>query len=532
MGTWRGVACVIGVILLAPTVALFLSLFSPLSAEQAESWAHVRNHQINPAVKDTCILGVGAIIGALVLGVPPAWVLSRKSFKGRSLLGAFLVLPLAIPAYIFSFLITDIREALIPWLITVRERHGVDQYLLAEEWSRYLMLILIFSAVLYPYVFLAARSAFSGNLRGLSEASLGLQRSPWETFWKVQFPLARPAIVTSLFFVFMEVLNDYGAVKHFGFSTFTVTLFRTWFGLGELEIAQRLSCWILAGVLLVMWLEHLQRGRRSYKQERGQGKAPALPLNPLEIMVVSVPLLLGLVLPLYLLGRWMVVSAETIDPDLWGEMGGALLNSLLLGLIVVAVTVISALVIVGVVRYTRFKGAHLVKNILHIVGYASPGVIMAIGVLSIVQPLRDSALFPSFNQLTSATILLLAFALVCRYYAVASQMVNQALERLPHAYDEASQALGWSTLTGFFRTITPLLSPALLGGAALVFVDVTKELPLSLLLRPFDFETLGTYTYGFVDQGQLYHCAFPSALLILLCMVGLFLVESRGWRNH
>ncbi len=528
----RTVVLLLGVLILAPSLCLLIAGLTPHTLEQAENWQHVQRHLLLPAIQDTLILCGGAMLVALLLGLPPAWVISQQHFRGRNLVGTLLVLPLAIPAYILSFLVTDLREALVPLLLTIRERWGMDTYLLAEEWSRYGMLILVFGAVLYPYVFLAARSAFSGNLRGLSEASRSLQCGAWRTFWRVQLPLARPAIITSLFFVAMEVLNDYGAVKHFGFSTFTVTLFRTWFGLNDLAAAQRLACWLLGGVLLIMWLERLQRGRRRFTQEKQAQPHPYRErLTPLAIIAISAPLLLGLLGPLYLLTRWILMSLETLDATVWSSLGHALLNSLKLGLIVVSITVLAALIIVGTVRYTRHRLFTSGKDILQIVGYASPGVIMAIGVLSVVQPIRDSGSFTSFNTLTSATILLLTIALTCRYYSVASQMVSQALERLPHSYDEASHSLGRTTFYGYLRTVVPLITPALLGASALVFVDVTKELPLCLLLRPFDFETLGTYTYSFVDQGQLYHSALPSALLILLCMAGLLAVELGGWRK-
>jgi len=531
LASWRVLALIVGAVLLAPTLVLFISNLQPLQADQAETWQHVQTYKIKSAAKETLILCGGSMLGALLLGLPPAWVLAKRNFWGQSIVGTLLVLPLAIPAYILALLTTDLKESRIPLLLKIRAKHGIDTYLLAEEISRYGILIIIFSVVLYPYVFLAARSAFMGNLKNLSEASLSLKRSRWHTFWRIQLPLARPALVTSLFLVCMEVLNDYGAVHHFGFSTFTVELFRTWFSLGELEVAQRLACWILGGVLVIMWLERIQRGRRKFTQQRQHTKPSRSIPNIFEFIALGTPVILGLFIPLYLLIHWMILSAKNLDTDMTKTLVSSLFNSLLLGLTVVAITIFSALLIVGAVRYTRLKGIVAIKNILQIVGYSSPGVIMAIGILSIVQPIRNISSIPWFTTFTSTTIVLLVFALSCRYYSVASQMVTQALERLPRSYDEASQSLGRSPSFGFIRTIIPLISPALFGASALVFVDVTKELPLSLLLRPFDFETLGTFAYGFVDQGQLYNCAFPSALLIALCMAGLIAVEYGGWRK-
>ena len=519
--------------LIFPIAGLLSSFFAKWGAEEQESWDHVKDYLLAPAAKDTLILTLGSMIGALLLGIPPAWVLSKRSFRWSSTIGVLLVLPLAIPAYIYSFLVTDIREALVPALLTVRTEFGVDAYLRVEEWSRYLILITVFSSVLYPYVFLAARSAFTGNVKKLEEASQSLGRNLWQTFWKVQLPLARPAIVSSLFLVAMEVMNDYGAVKHFGFNTFTTLLFRTWFGLGELVVAQKLASWFLLGVLVFIILEKLQRGRVILTQKRSHELISHATSKPtwMEKLTLFIPLLLGLLLPAYLLILWGIQSAASLENGWIAPLAKALFNSLYLGGAVVFITLFCALIIAGFVRYSSTLSSRTLHYFLQVAGYACPGAVMAIGVLVCLKWKNQMGLPASFDWMSTTTVFGLLFALTCRYYSVAAQMVHQALERLPRSYDDVSQALGKRLSLGYLKVNIPLISPALFSAMALVFVDVTKELPLSLLLRPFDFDTLGTLTYGLVDQGQLYHCAFPSAALILLCAFGILLVELGGWRK-
>ncbi len=525
---WGLIAFLLSILLLLPVLGIFSAFFGEWSSEEQESWHHVREYLLPSALNDTLILTIGSMLGALLLGIPPAWILSRKQFRGHSIISILLVLPLAIPAYILSYLITDLREALVPFLLQIRTSLGVDTYLAVEEGSRYFILTLVFSAVLYPYIFLAARSAFTGNLKTLEEASLSLGRNTWQTFWNVQLPLARPAIVSSLFLVAMEVMNDYGAVKHFGFNTFTIVLFRTWFGLGELAIAQKLASWILLGILALLMFEKLQRGRISYAQKRAQARhSSTTRLSISESFVLFIPIALGLCLPFILLLKWM--TQATLSESVT-QLGKALLNSLSLGAGVVGTTLLLALIITGFVRFSKQKFSRYLHYFLQIAGYACPGAVMAIVVLTL---LGWKDLLPlSIEWASATTIFGILFALSCRYYSVAAQMVYQALERLPKSYDDASQSLGQKLSLSYLNVHLPLISPALFSATALVFIDVTKELPLSLLLRPFDFETLGTLTYGLVDQGQLYDCALPSATLIFLCACGIIFVERAGWRKH
>jgi iron(III) transport system permease protein len=537
LSLWQILAWALGLLLLSPVIVLLASLFTPLTPNAAEAWQQLQEYLLEDAIKETLILIIGSCSLAFILGVPAAWFVENFHFPGRRFLSIALVLPLAIPPFIAAYLSTEAREKFIPFLIKVRTEQGIDTYLLWEECLRYGCLILLFASVLYPYVFLAGRSAFSGSGIILGEAGRMLGRSPWMVFWTVQFPLARPALVAGLFLVAMEVLNDYGAVKHLGFSTLTVTLFGTWFGLDQIETAKRLAGFILVTIFLLVALERWHRGKaRLILHQEGRPITPAprgLFVTIFCYLSCLIPISLGLIFPTYSLVHWLLEDATKPTAESWREIFQAAKNSLILGLVATVTCLVSALIIMGIVRYSRGKLLRFLSHVSTVAGYASPGTVIALGIMGVAVTARDW--FPAGtsigDSLISGGILWLIFAIVARYFSVAAQMVQQGLARQPENFGQASRILGDSPLQSFRKIALPLLTPSLLGGATLVFVDVCKELPLCLLLRPFEFETLSTFIYGKVDQGTIYACAMPSLFLILLSMIGLILVELNGWRK-
>ena len=530
---WRVLAWAFGLLLLSPVIVLLLSLFGPLSPSATEAWDQLQEFLLKDSLKETVILMAGSCLLAFILGVPAAWCVENFQFPGRRLLSIGLVLPLAIPPYLAAYLSTDAREKLIPFLISIRREHGVDTYLRWEEGLRYGCLILIFASVLYPYVFLAGRSAFSGSGRTLGEAGRMLGRSPWRVFWSIQLPLARPALFTGLFLVAMEVLNDYGAVKHLGFSTLTVTIFSTWFGLDEIEAAKRLAGWILLSVFFLVTLEHWHRGRTQLTHLSGGHSHIQTPRRRLLMigcyLACLIPIILGLIFPAYTLVTWLKKTYLQLDPESWQEITQATFNSLKLGLIATLLCLLAALIVLGITRYARGRAQGSLARISTVAGYACPGTVIALGVMGVAINTREA--FPGSSLFISGSFLWLIFAVVARYFSVAAQMVHQGLERQSTGLDQAAQTLGDSPVQSFWKITFPLLRPSLLGAASLIFVDVCKELPLCLLLRPFEFETLSTLAYGKVDQGTIHACAAPSLLLILLCMFALLAVELKGWRH-
>ncbi|MEM9080006.1 MAG: iron ABC transporter permease [Verrucomicrobiota bacterium] len=527
----RFVAWTFGLLLLAPVVFTLLAL---VTSQGGESWSHVREYTLGPAVRSSLILVIFTGLFSTLFGLPAAWCVTHYNFPGRKLLSVLLVLPLAIPPYIAAYVTTEAREAAIPLLISIREDHGVDAYLRAEVFHRYAWLVIMMASVLFPYIFLSCRAVFASQARHLAEAGRLLGASPWRTFRTIHLPLIRPALIAGLFLVSMEVLSDYGAAKHLGMPTLTVTIFRTWFGLDELETARYLSSWVLAAIFLVLLLERWQRGRARFAARRNPLPRTSLKVRGtvLAWLVCGLPVALGLLFPIFTLLDWHFTSTQTIP---FAELLPSLRQTLLIGLLVTAACLLLALLVLATARFAKSKQDRFLTTTLFTAGYASPSTIMAVGVLGLAALAREA--FPAQSWLgpllLSGSLLWLAFALTARYLTVAGQVLSAGFAAIPPSYDHAARTLG-RKLANIFRTIhLPLLRAPLLGAAVLVFVDVTKELPLTLLLRPFDFETLGTTAYSSVNQGRILECAAPSLLLIALSCTGLLLVELTGWtRNH
>lgn len=523
-------AWVAGLALLSPVLLVLGGL---LTGSSGESWPHVRDYLVGSALRNTLILVAGAGLLALVLGVPAAWAISRYRFPGDRVFAVLLVLPLAVPPYIAAYLTTDVREALIPWLVEVRAQQGVEAYLRLETTLRFFWLILILASTLFPYIFLASRSVFIKSLRSLGEASRLLGAGPWRSFTRLHLPMIRPALAAGLFLVSMEVISDYGAAKHFGINTLTVTIFRTWFGLNELDTARYLAGWVLSVILLWVVVERWQRGRARFAIRL----ASAPPLQPARVptalfcwIACGVPVLLGFLYPLVILLRWHY-SQESDDS--WISYSREVLQTLMLGLGATVSCLFFSLIFLAVARFSQSRSDRAFIGLVATAGYASPGTVMAVGVLGVAAWTREIVPSESWlgSILLSSSFFWIFFALSARYLTVSSQVIASGYTAIPVAYDQAARLLG-RKLPGVFGNIhLPLLRAPLIGGAVLVFVDVSKELPLTLLLRPFDFETLGTTAYGAANQGQILSCATPSLILILLSASSLIFVEIFGWQK-
>ena len=523
----RVIPWTVGIILLSPIV---LILWGVLTGDRGESWSHISEYLLTPALINSGILVVSVSILSLLFGIPAAWCVSNYSFPGRRLLSVLLVLPLAIPPYIAAYVTTEAREGLIPLLISIRKNQGIEEYLLAETVLRFAFLSLILAAVFYPYVYLACRAVFSGQSRNLGEASRLLGAGFWSSFFKIQLPLVRPALIAGLFLVTMEVLSDYGAAKHFGISTLTVTIFRVWFSLDELNTARYLSGLILLGVFSFLILERWQRGRARFQDSRDSRlhRAPAsFKTSFMSWVFCLLPISLGFIYPVATLIKWAIASYHSLPLSTYLP---EIKNTLLLAPLVTLFCLLSAAIMIGYARFSRHRSDQALSSIVCTAGYASPGTVMAVGVLGIATIARDW--FPPShwlgNIILSSSLLWLVFALTARYLTVSGQLITAGYKAIPNIYDHSSRTLGRNAFMTFILIHIPLLRGPIIASAVLVFVDVCKELPLTLLLRPFDFETLGTSVYSLSEQGQIFSTATPSLILISLSAGGLFFIERFG----
>lgn len=531
-------AGLLALIVSIPVLVILTNLFS----SPGENWEHIRQHTLPGYLKNTAILVSVAGLLSLAIGVPSAWLVSSFHFPGRRVFAWALVLPLALPTYVAAYAYGDILQSTIPLQIWVRQTWGIEAFLVAESILRYGIVSLILASVLYPYVYLAAKAAFCHQASSSIEVSRTLGHGMLSTFLRVALPMARPAIVAGLSLVIMEVINDYGAVSFFGIPTLTVGIFRTWLAMGDAGAAIRLSAGVMLFILVLLIAERIQRGNKGFFASGArihhtpQRKPLGRVASTIATFICLVPLATGFLIPAWRLVRWALQSSgKVLTPKFW---------HLLESTLAIAGTGTLAVVLGAVLlSYAgRVSTARILIPLTHsaTLGYAVPGAVIAIGVLLPLGWLDkgpvlwiEERLGAEPSLFFSGTLIALGVAYLVRFLAVAYHPLKSGMERVCCNLDSASRLLGRSPFGTLLRINLPLLRGPLLAAAILVFVDVLKELPLTLVLRPFNFETLSTKAFSLASEGRLAECAVPSLLIVLAGIVGLVPLNRlmEGWQS-
>jgi iron(III) transport system permease protein len=482
---------------------------------------------------------VGA--GVIAVGVGAAWLTALTEFPGRRFLQAALVLPLALPGYVIAYAYTDFLQFSGPVQTGLRALAGVDGagWKAAGYWFPEVRSLpgaaLMLTLVLYPYVYLPVRAAFAAGGANLTEAARTLGLSPWQAFIRVALPLARPAIAGGCALALMETLADYGAVTHFAVDTFTTGIYKAWFGLGDKVAAARLACLLLLFTLVLVSLERASRGRARFVMTGARSARPAFRFSGLRAVVAlgaaALPCLLGFVLPLAILGRLAWRDLEAFEPARFLALAG---NSLQVGTLAALVAVAAALTIA---YCARLNPRLLILSRLATLGYAVPGAVVAVGVLvplagldNWVDALMRSRFGISTGLMITGTVWALVFAYVVRFMAVALNNVEAGLARVTPSMDDAARAMGYGAGAAVLKVHVPLIARSLLIAALLVFVDAIKELPATLAVRPFNFDTLATFAYNLAKDERLGEAAWPCLAIVLVSLLPVLLV-SRALGN-
>jgi len=510
LNAWTISALILGLILFLPMAEVLWHLTSP-----AENWEHLRDTVLGRYLKGSVILVLGTAVLSVLLGVSTAWLVACCEFPGRKFFEWALILPLAIPTYIAAYAYFDLLDQLTPLLIWVRLNISPEAMTLLSDTMVYPVTIVVLAAVLYPYVYLVARAAFARQSSQCIEAARTLGHGPQSTFWRVALPLARPAIVGGVALVIMETLNDYGAVEHFNVPTFTTGIFRTWLSMGDLQGALRLAACLMALILFLLVLEKwLRFGARFHKSSQadrpfqryalGQAKAG------LAILCCLLPLVIGFVLPLSRLAYWASFNAGKVLDASFLKLT---LNSVGVATAAGLATVVLALFLAYTARYfgSRTVGA---TNRLAILGYAVPGAVIAMGILLIAGQVTRTT-----GWVLTGSLAALVLAYVIRFLAVAWQPIDSGMERNCAQLNNAARSLGANAARSLFQINVPLLRNALVPAGLFVFVDTMKELPLTLILSPFDFETLSTRTFDLAKQAQIPESSVPALCIILVSLL-------------
>jgi iron(III) transport system permease protein len=517
-------------IIALPLFVILTHLINPPSGSWSDFFAHLHSNYIYNSIY--LVLTVGAL--AVFFGVSTAWVVSNYNFVGRKFFVWGLILPLTIPSYIAAFTYAGIFDYAGPIQRFIRAQFGTqaaqDYYVdvMTIHW-----LIIILAAVLYPYVYVSAKAAFALQTTNYVEAgrSLGLSRSG--AFFKISLPLARPAIFAGLFLVVMEVLNDYGAMDYFGVKTFTTEIFRFWPDRNDLNGAIKLAGILLVVVFLLITLERWQRGRAKFS---GSSKPRPMQRQQLRgkkafaaFALCALPFLIGFFIPVLQLISWSIDTAATTMDSSFFMLAW---NSFLLAFIAVCIIVGLALLIVYAKRLNSGKLGNWLSRVA-VIGYSIPGAIIAIGVMvpalymnrSIVKFLNETLGTESTFVLTQ-TVIVILIAYVVRFLAVAFNPIEAGFEKLGPNLDDASRSLGVSPVKALFTVHFPLLKPAIIGAAILVFVDVLKELPLTIMLRPSNFGTLATEAYTLAKEEQVPEAANMALIIITAGIIPIFLLNK------
>ncbi len=498
-------------------------VFGHVFVPTGDFWAHLASTLLPDYLANTLWILLGVAVGVTVGGVGCAWLVSLCRFPGRRVLEWALLLPFAVPAYVIAYTYTGLFDYAGPIQSLLRDAFGWQR---GDYWFPQIRslggAIAMMVLVLYPYVYMLSRAAFLEQSVCSLEASRTLGCGPWGSMVRVALPLARPSIVAGVALALMEALNDFGTVQYFGVDTFVTGIYRTWLGQGNPTGAAQLATLLLAFVFALLWLERRSRGKASYQHMTTRYRQlPAYELKgwraAAAVVFCALPVLFGFVVPAIALVAWTWRTAGAVVDARFGSL---MLNTVMLGALAAVFAVAVALVLGYGLRRRRSAAMTALTRVAAL-GYAVPGAVIAVGVVipfAWFDNRLDGALRSLFGVssglLLSGTLFTLLFAYVVRFLAISFGAVDAGLSRVTRSMDDAARTLGQRTGGILWRVHAPMLKGSLLTAALLVFVDVMKELPATLMIRPFNFETLAIRTYEYAVDEQLAEAA-PSALAIV-----------------
>lgn len=516
-------ALLVAAAVLAPLISLvFIALTADLSG-----WSRLASDVLPIALLETGQLLLGVAFVTSIIGVGTAWLVTAHEFPGRRLMAWLLPLPLAFPAYITAYVFVELLDAAGPLQMWLRGLFGWRSR--GDYWFPEIRsltgCILVMSFVLYPYVYLAARTMFLTQSACMMEVARTLGARPLELFRTVALPLARPAVAVGLSLALLEALNDIGASEHLGVRTLTVSIYTTWLNRGSLGGAAQIACSMLIIVIALIWLERRGRTDKRYTlSTRRPRMAHPTPLGRwaglVALAACAAPVLIGFFIPVvFLVGE--VASRELleqVDGDFLRHLGTTVLVSVLATSAVLA----AGIVLVTTARFAKRRITAMAKAVGSI-GYAVPGTVLALGLLS---PLIfiDSLIATAWMSLTGDRLGLvimgsgaaLVIAYTIRFLPIATGSIDAGLDRVSVGLEDAARTLGARPRELVTRIQLPLLRPALASAALLVFVDCLKELPATLLLRPLNTETLATLVYGHASRGSFEDGALAAMLIVMV----------------
>ncbi|MCF6094057.1 iron ABC transporter permease [Microaerobacter geothermalis] len=519
LNIWAILSFLIILIILLPNLMIGLQVFS----EPNENWQHIKDYLLKDYVYNTLVLILFTGIAASVIGTSLAWVISVYKFPLRNFLKWGLILPLAIPPYIGAYTYQGMLS--YTGIIQSTLRNSFDIQLDQKYFDIMTMqgTVFIFTIFLFPYVYSITKSFLSNQSASFLENARLLGGSPLGIFFRVVLPISRAAIVAGASLVILEVLNDYGVVKYYGIQTLSTAIFQTWFGMGDLDSAFKLAGTLMSIVMIILVLEKILRGRKRYSYSTSKIR----PIQPQPVKGVAAWLVfaycfgifsIAFLIPFIQLTFWMFMTFEKIISP---EFTTLIMNSIFVSTTAASVIVLIALI---VANYTRLQGGFIAKlfSKITVLGYSIPGAVIAIAIITLFLTI-DRIIFSisaSFNLtpvfVLSTSLLMLVSAYIIRFLALGYNSVEAGFEKIGNRFTEASRTLGVPITETFFKVDLPMMKGAIFSGFILVFVDILKELPLTLILQPFNFSTLATKAFQYANDEMVNEAALASMLIILI----------------
>lgn len=524
---------VLAIVLVALIGTPILTILFTLLEGPGKNWQHLAQTVLTDYILNSLLLVLGVGIFSLLLGISSAWLVSTCEFPGRKFFQWALILPLALPTYIIAYVYAGITSYTGPLQSLLRDSFGFSSAEASIDIMNIWGVIFVMSMVLYPYIYVISRSSFLSQSRTLLESSRILGSGSWKTFFRIALPVSRPAFMGGLMLVLMEVLNDYGAVKYYGISTFTTGIFRAWFSLGDANAAIYLSALLMLFIFGLIALERRQRGKARYDS----GESTPRPIRPyslsksqatLAFLVCSIPFFLGFAIPVLQLLYWAYQTAGKVMDDRFFTL---IANSFTLAALAAAICVVVSVLLIFATLINR---ARLVRGLskVALLGYSIPGAVIAVGIMiplisldqELIGFLQQSFSY-SGGLLLSGSIIGLLFAYMVRFLAVSFNPIEAETKKISPFLIEAARSMGMAPWKALLKVKIPLLRNGLLSASLLVFVDVLKELPLTLILRPFNYHTLATKAYELAGDELIAESANAALIIIATGILPILLLN-------
>ncbi|MGE7872558.1 ABC transporter permease [Bacillus paramycoides] len=526
MNSWVAISLVGVAIVLLPNFFIVISLFQKVN----ENWQHIKDYMLRDYIWNTLQLAFFTGICTIIVGVTLAWLVAAYDFPLKKLFRWMFVLPLAIPPYIAAYTYSGMLSYTG---VVQRFFRNTLEWKVDTSYFNIMSIqgaVFIFTITLFPYVYIITKSYLENQSASLIENARLLGKNQWQVFYQVVLPISQVAIVGGVSLVILEVLNDYGVASYFGIQTFSTAIFQTWFGMYDVDSAVRLAAILMVGVITFLFIEKLLRNRKKFNATTSKTKA----LTPIRLkgwkglLALSYCVLIfsfSFAIPFIQMISWALLTYESVLQTQFIEL---IKNTLFVALLATTIIIVLSIMIANVCRVQKNSFSNVLTRFVSI-GYSIPGAVLAIGVLTLFISV-DKGLSTLYEWVgtdrklvLSLSIVMVIFAYVIRYLAIGFNSIEAGFEKMGTKYYEASRMLGFGMTKTFIKVDLPLMKGTIISGFILTFVDIMKELPLTLILRPFNFDTLATKTYQFASDERIQEASISALIIVLISMVSVYI---------